>query len=260
MKRMFIVIALLALLMGAIVVAIISENPHEFSEGECLRCHVDPDNEPGRLTEPVTRLCKYCHKRVIMKISHPVDIFPGGITIPPDLPLRDGKIVCSTCHNIHIDRTVLFGAKTYFLRRPASDVKSFCLSCHEEDPVKPGHLLIITAHSGNRYRVTDPRQSLDPLSMECISCHDGSMARLAEYIIGPGVWKHVRDPHPIGVHYEKARMRRGGLAPVRELDHKIRLFAGRIGCGTCHDPYSTKPRMLVMKSSTELCKNCHINK
>jgi predicted CXXCH cytochrome family protein len=237
------------------VIAVLSRNPHEFTEKECLKCHTDPDNAPKMLTAPVSKLCKHCHKKVTMASSHPVDVYPRGMSIPGDLPLRDGKVTCSTCHNIHLEDMVILGSKTYFLRRPTSDIKFFCISCHEEDPQNPGHLLIATAHTGNKFRVKDPSQPIDPLSAQCIGCHDGILAGSAKFIIGSGVWQHRGDPHPIGVHYKRARMRNGRLAPLSRLDERIRLFAGRIGCGTCHDMFSKLPGKLVMRN---LCTNCHI--
>jgi len=43
---------------------------------------------------------------------------------------------------------------------------------------------------------------------------------------------------------------------VREQE--IRLFEGRIGCGTCHDPFSKLPKQLVMSNKgSRICLACH---
>ena len=70
--------------------------------------------------------------------------------------------------------------------------------------------------------------------------------------------------HPVGVTYpiSGALARPGKKAPsVRDLamvDPRIRLFGGKIGCGTCHDFYSTIPKFLVLDTrGGRLCRACH---
>jgi|Deesub1362A_J573_1020465.scaffolds.fasta_scaffold00004_394 predicted CXXCH cytochrome family protein len=263
LKRRFLLLGLLIVIsISAIAAYTISKEPHKFSERECRNCHLAPYKNPKWLIASVTRLCKKCHRKTIRASSHPVDVEPKLARIPADLPLKNGKITCNTCHNIHSESRLVFGIKSYFLRRPTTDMKFFCIACHEEDRQKPGHKELITlAHIGSKYRVTDPTQPLDPLSVQCIGCHDGTIGSPVNYSLGGGIWAHIDDAHPIGVHYNTARMRRGGLAPISMLDRRIRFFAGRIGCGTCHDMYSTLPAKLVMENDdSKLCRTCHYDK
>lgn len=262
--------AYIHLLLAALIVAIaviaahtLTETPHSFTEAQCRDCHVDPDRDPGRLTKPITKLCAGCHQRTIRASSHPVDIFPVASKIPQDMPLRNGKITCVTCHNVHGDSRLVFGIRSYFLRRPTADMKFFCVTCHPEDRTRPGHRELVTvAHIGGRYAVTDPEALLDPLSIECVSCHDGSIGQSARYSLGEGVWRHEDGMfHPVGTHYNTARMKSGSLAPASQLDRRLRFFAGKIGCGTCHDMYSSIAGRLVMSNDdSRLCTACHFDK
>ena len=264
MKKWFsigVVVAPIVLL--SVVAFTNSDSPHAFTESECKDCHIDADNSPKNLIDSETKLCARCHKRTIRASSHPVDVVPQIAKIPSDMPLRNGKITCSTCHNIHADATLVFGERSYFLRRPTTDMRFFCITCHEENRSRPGHKELITlAHMGGQYISVDPSEPLDPLSIECIGCHDGSTAPTAGYTLGEGIWRHSSgEGHPIGVHYRTARMQRGGLAPITELPKKIRFFGGKIGCGTCHDLYSTLPARLVMlNDDSRLCTACHLGK
>ncbi|MBI4822895.1 MAG: cytochrome c3 family protein [Nitrospirae bacterium] len=260
--RYLILIILLVVIM-AIVAYTLSDTPHSFSESECKDCHIDPDRDPTTLREGITKLCARCHKRTIRASTHPVDIFPNLAKIPNDLPLRNGKLTCSTCHSVHAERSLVFGIKSYFLRRPTADIKFFCVACHEENRMRPGHKeLITTAHMGSYYEVVDPSLPLDPLSSECIGCHDGTIGINADYSIGDGIWTHRAGmSHPIGIRYSSARAQGSKLTPPSQLNRKLRFFAGKIGCGTCHDTYSTHYARLVMDNTeSRLCTACHYDK
>ncbi|MDP2167018.1 MAG: cytochrome c3 family protein [Thermodesulfovibrionales bacterium] len=261
--RYLLLIGVIVVVLAAAAAYTISETPHNFLETECRDCHVNPDKDPLMLIGSITQLCGRCHKRTIRASSHPVDIEPRIARVPDDLPLRDGRVTCSTCHNVHGDARLVFGIKSYFMRRPTADMKFFCITCHEENRAKPGHKELVTiAHMGGQFTVTDPYSLLDPLSIECIGCHDGTSGGNSRFSLGEGRWLHEDGmSHPIGVHYGTARMQAGGLVPVSNLDRKLRFFAGKIGCGTCHDMYSTLTAKLVMPNDeSRLCTSCHYDK
>lgn len=246
-----------------IVAYTLSDTSHSFSEAECKDCHIDPDRDPGMLKATITKLCARCHERTIRTSSHPVDVIPMLAKIPNDLPLKNGRITCNTCHSVHAERNLVFGLKSYFLRRPTADIKFFCIACHEEDRMRPGHKeLITTAHMGSYYEVLEPSLPLDPLSIECIGCHDGTIGINADYSLGDGLWTHSDgSSHPVGIHYRTARMQGSKLTPPSKLNRKLRFFAGRIGCGTCHDMYSTYYAKLIMDNTeSRLCVACHFDK
>ena len=257
--RIAAVLLAMAVIAATVLIAhTVSDNPHDFSDSDCYKCHVDPSERPKAMRTSVSRMCEDCHRKVTRKGSHPVEQVPQLVTVPADLPLTNGKITCNTCHNIHGKRFSSFGQKTYFLRRAAIG-REFCMSCHETRRSLDKHIDVIAiAHEGNRYSVVDDSKPLDPMSLECIGCHDGSMAKAVSFGLGQGVWNHNSGIHPIGVEYRESRMRKGGLIPLSMLDKKIRLFGGRIGCGTCHDLYSKLPAKLCKSNAgSALCLSCH---
>ncbi len=89
----------------------------------CSDCHVqaDPQNQGPELIHPLPDLCLNCHAERIMKSEH-----PSGIEAGPEgtggLPLIDGLISCTTCHDSHSTATAL-------LRLPG---ERLCAACHSQ--------------------------------------------------------------------------------------------------------------------------------
>lgn len=244
--------------------------PHEFPR--CLDCHLtapDGTSTDRRLVQSVTAICGRCHQAILDHYSHPVDVRPSTVSVPADLPLSPkGEITCSTCHAVHGPRFDAEGLSTRFLRRRESRA-DFCRICHPGfRGDQGGHAeTLAEPHALSKYVVTDPSQGIDALSKNCIGCHDGSFS--ASVTVTTGVWVHGRDflrhdkgSHPIGIDYESARLKRGrktDLRPRSQVDPRIRFFGGKVGCGSCHDPYSTIEKRLVMSDrGSELCFSCHM--
>ena len=228
---------------------------HEFSEGQCYHCHIDPENNPVSFQPSVSTACNACHLRLEKKKSHPSDIYPS-MTVPADMPLVDGKLTCITCHFAHPKENFQFYSKKhYYLRRQVKGV-FFCTECHKID--SKGHIVFANIHEGS-YVVTDTTTRIDRMSLECIECHDTYINDSAESL-GAGTWNHFREslPHPIGISYKKIqRERMREFKPPGMLNKEIRLFNDNIGCGTCHNIYSKVKNMLVMEDKGELCLQCH---
>ncbi len=255
---MKIILLISVLIIAAVIVAYtVMDNPHDFSQSQCPECHVDVVNSPKRMTQPITALCFGCHNKMSKESSHEVDIAPRTLKVPADLPLTRGMLTCNTCHNIHESRFTAYGTKRYFLRRSTTGFE-FCLACHDAK-IKGSHVEVIAAaHAASRYEVINRAEPLDSLSMFCIGCHDGSIGRSADFSFGSGIWRHNMGSHPIGVSYQKSRMRAGGLRPIARLNKKLQLFDGKVGCGTCHDMYSKVPmKLAVSNKNSELCLACH---
>ena len=87
----------------------------------CTSCHIvaEPVQQGAVLLEPLPGLCITCHAGRIMKGEHPIDIAPGP-SGSAGLPLMDGKISCTTCHDSHTKAATL-------LRAPADKL---CIMCH----------------------------------------------------------------------------------------------------------------------------------
>jgi len=255
------IIGLLSIILVALVYAIL-DNPHKFSNEECKGCHTSMP-QPGQksplpMRGKIKTLCSRCHFKLVKKYSHPDDIVPVNVRIPADMPLSvDKKITCATCHDIH---TSLDWSKSiHLLRRPATGVE-FCSECHGEGLGKMSHGRTIGfAHDAGSKYIHTRSGSLDRLSIQCISCHSNMSSA-----VGTGFWRHSRElsqgitEHPIGVNYEETRARHPDGFNLRSSLAPVKLFNGNVGCGSCHDPYSTRIAKLVMgNEGSKLCLKCH---
>ena len=235
-----------------ICIAILSlaERPIHNFEGKCSMCHL-VSNDGKHIFEKIfvreiDFQCKSCHSN--LGLSHPTGMKPT-MAMPEGFPLnRRGRMTCATCHKTH-------GEKAYLLHK-GEPGRVFCYFCHK-DSLKNIHGGVgLGAHSTKKYEVVDKDIFVDELSAQCMSCHDSSLGKGVN--IGAGTWLHEQGgSHPIGVDYRRAYSK-GGFNPPSLLHKNIRLFKGRVGCGTCHDIYSKERNQLVItnKGST-LCLECH---
>ncbi len=279
-KSFFIILSLLITTFSTIAYTIINEVPHNFRLDECLQCHISiPDeskkDRPMLFVENINRLCHRCHKEDI-QLSHPVGMRPS-MPIPTDMPLDErGEVTCSTCHNIHQKRDDILGDKNYLLRRNVIG-KAFCMACHGKDEGKknvetfslgmrkiqrPSHREFLTeAHGFKKYRVIDQSSPIDSISIECLGCHDGTIGADTQVTIGAGIWQHSEQGasnHPIGIDYSAAQANNRTLRHISEINKAVKFFDGKIGCGSCHDPYSNISTQLVMSNrGSALCLECH---
>jgi predicted CXXCH cytochrome family protein len=89
-------------------------------KADCSLCHTATDGGRGDLRKPVPDLCRECHPDRAGSSEHKIDIVPKVVV--PQLPLKEGKMTCTTCHDPH--------SKTYgrMLRVPG---KELCTLCHK---------------------------------------------------------------------------------------------------------------------------------
>lgn len=105
--------------------------------------------------------------------------------------------------------------------------------------------------------------NLDPLSVDCLSCHDGAGAsqinvefRNRPYDKRPMVNSFSTD-HPVGMTYGAYVAADRGYKDVGG-NTKMIFVKGKVGCLTCHDPLNTEKGHLVMSDyGSALCKTCH---
>jgi predicted CXXCH cytochrome family protein len=239
-----------------VLVFALTEDSHRFSKAECVICHIDIKNKPVLVKPDITVSCQKCHKDVGKERSHPTDIYPV-INIPPDLPLIEGKLTCITCHYAHPEMQKNLSDSWMFLRR-ASRGAFFCSACHTINENK--HIVFDNVHRGS-YSEIIRSSRIDSMSLTCIECHDTYITEPVKYL-GTGVWSHSvsRLNHPIGISYKRISMRNlRKFRPPSLLSRKIKLYNGKIGCGTCHDIYSKEKFKLVMSNkNSRLCLECHI--
>ena len=133
---------------------------HEFNQLSCASCHsihVAKDPVRDRLQQP--RVCLTCHKseesELHLRSRHPV---------------REGKVACSDCHNVHGEDG------TGLLVKASSREK--CVSCHAEKrgpflwehaPVAEDCMLCHAPHGTNQPALLNKR-----VPQLCQQCHDPS--------------------------------------------------------------------------------------
>lgn len=248
-------IVIFFILISIVAVYGLSKEPHEFSSDKCTLCHFDEKKEPMNIKPFITSACETCHPNLQEIISHPTDIYPN-LLIPEDMPLIEGRLTCVTCHYVHPSEKKQFVNKKYFLRR-TNRGPIFCSTCHKMDEEK--HVILENVHMG-LYIVTDRATRIDKMSIECITCHDKYINEPVGFL-GAGTWNHFKSSnHPIGISYQNISPKKmHQFRPASMLPKKMRLFNGKIGCGTCHDIYSKLKFMLVMENTgSKLCLECHI--
>jgi hypothetical protein len=155
------------------------------------------------------------------------------------------------------------------LLRGTQDGPLFCQECHGEvsrGDSRAWHVVVAqSAHGGEPGAEAAARGTLDPLSTRCMGCHDGTLGR----DVGSQTGRRRLDvglgsSHPVGVAYRAspARRKQGQRGPalrdVALLDPRIRLFGGKVGCGSCHNVYSELPQFLAIDPRHgRLCRACH---
>jgi len=91
------------------------------SHNPCSLCHLNdpPAADASDLIQPLPDLCISCHYENMVGNDHVINIPPSG-PMYFMLPLLNGLITCTTCHDPH-------GSTTSMLRLPAEDL---CFACH----------------------------------------------------------------------------------------------------------------------------------
>lgn len=254
------------IILVVIVSYIWSQTPgfHDFT-GKCLDCHLtmpDKGDKGMRLifAKEISFLCGKCHNEGEGP-SHPVDV-KASLNIPSVFPLdRKGNITCVTCHSVHKKENP---GRRYLLKIEKTG-EPFCRTCHSEiiEGLAMHKGTVESAHISRRYVIEDKNDIIDELSAKCLNCHDASLAKdaLVENI-GRGDYLHGQDiglSHPIGVDYYEARAKyQGAYVAPEDLKPEIKLFNGKVGCGSCHNPYSKRHFQLVMSNEvSKLCFACH---
>jgi DmsE family decaheme c-type cytochrome len=164
---------------------------HDVRNLSCITCHSvhNPVSARAQLKaadEP--RLCVTCHRTQVLKVSR-----------VSHMPVPEGKMVCSSCHNPH-------GSTNVRLLKVGNWVNESCVSCHTE---KRGPFLF--EHAAGRE--------------SCISCHDphGSSSEKMLVARPPMLCQrcHIGSRHPSTIY--------DGVA----LNARSNRLIGR-GCINCH--------------------------
>jgi len=235
---------------------------------------ITPSNSASSPASPLAYRadqCAGCH-RMDAAFSHPVGVAPT-MPVPTDLPLESGKVTCLTCHEVGGSDAHAHARQYHdgMLRRGADGAR-LCTQCHTDTSrsAKAMHAMALNrAHliaSPGRPAAASLGRSLDQESQNCMTCHDGTLAtEVSAHSVGNFGQSDALGDHPIGMAYPDAAAiasRASGqssLIPQGSLDPRLRLFDGRLGCGSCHSPYSTEKKQLVISNTgSKLCLSCHI--
>ncbi len=167
---------------------------HESRGLACTTCHSvhSPKSEDKQLKEVTEReLCATCHRDKISKLDR------SG-----HMPVREGKMQCTSCHNVH-------GTTNVRLLRKGDSISELCTSCHAE---KRGPFLWEHAPSRDG----------------CQTCHDPHGSSNERMLVAkpPLLCQrcHVSTRHPSTIYDQQAI----GSASAPS----IRIYAR--SCVTCH--------------------------
>ncbi|RMG46300.1 MAG: hypothetical protein D6718_05845 [Acidobacteria bacterium] len=202
--------------------------------------------------------CRECHWEVATRAdTHPVGI-PAPARLAGRLPTDEGLITCRTCHEPHgLARPAAQGAGRYALRLPAPDL---CALCHRDAAGRWDHPHTTYAdalHGGTQLALAPGSGDLDPVSERCLGCHDGGMGPDAPHTTA--VTGRLGVSHPIGVALVRpGRPLRQMHDPYEVESRGVRLYEGRVGCGSCHRLFGHRnARVAVEMERSRLCFACH---
>ena len=178
------------------------------------------------------------------------------------MPLdQDSRITCLTCHTASISSQI---DKMLYVPNEAG----FCAKCHLKmggTSMEQSHWQFSAyAHLGP---INSKRQHLsnseilgfiDKESHSCLSCHDNISVTTEQISLSKSARREDISDHPIGMSYQEIAMRKvSQYFPLTGVP-QIRLFDGRLGCGSCHSLYSPQRKKLVISNERDrLCVKCH---
>jgi hypothetical protein len=297
MRRLFFIIMLIAIFPGVSLFAresqkeagTVSESTDVHYAGKyCTECHEKKPKEGGdkllKFGGDFTQLCR-CHGYTPGTYIHPVDITPSEEKkdkIPKDLPLPDGMLTCTTCHDMYLQCRLSKRNKVLnrrFLRgAPYLSRTTLCFRCHDE----------------RKYTMLDPHNQLTEKGAivveKCLYCHvekpDEKLATFKQVKLIGNLEVlcyrcHFKQSqlHPINAnHLRKPSARTLSIMEASETKFGIILplnYEGQITCPTCHNPHergvlpgkkasaqgaSEKFRLRLSGRDLQICIACHEDK
>ncbi|MDD5771868.1 MAG: cytochrome c3 family protein [bacterium] len=273
--------------------------PNIHSLFECNSCHLGSANEIKNskdkvmLIEDEVSLCLTCHQGECL---HPVKMDPKDLkppmVIPANLPLDKsenlGKIVCSTCHQIHIDfsKDSILRDFPNYLEKKESKYKNrieMCLDCHKDNLDDYNNPVSAIKHI-HESETPDKKK----YTIACQFCHKGDTEEI-QNISNPQlkkffVEKNLRAPvinlcyfchneYKLKIHYAE----NNAFSDIK-LEKEIEvldlpLVNGKFTCVTCHDQHNSlknknylRSKYLLLSSQSKkikphkkdgFCLSCH---
>ena len=253
------------MILPIVEVCLSTNKKHDFA-GKCQLCHTDIPKagaslQESNLIDDVDRMCANCHK-VNKNTSHPTNVRPTA-AIPLERFLdKAGQLTCITCHDVHKEENPSFSRQELSgLIRGHAQGRAFCFTCHNEGALGMGwrEMSITFAHFSGELTQKAGGALLDKFSVECLSCHDGTVSKMASVDVAEGDFKHgIGLSHPVGIKYPKGSLSDNDFVPPEYLPEEVKLFNGAVGCLSCHNPYGKEKGLLVKSNNrSALCLTCH---
>jgi predicted CXXCH cytochrome family protein len=143
-----------------------------FNARYCLECHEKRPLSTGekflKYGGDFKKLCRRCHYDANQTHIHPAEFVPSKastVKIPSRFPLRDGKVTCTTCHNIVVqcrnsrEDKILSKGQLFLRGAPHKTRTSLCFQCHNKA----------------NYRKYNPHKQLsnkgEVIKQKCFYCH-----------------------------------------------------------------------------------------
>ena len=142
-----------------------ANSKHEARNVSCVSCHSihSPKGDKQLKVESQAKLCANCHQNIVNKLTR-----------FNHMPVREDKMVCSSCHNVH-------GSANVRMLKAGTTVDESCVSCHTE---KRGPFLWEHA----------------PVANSCVTCHDPHGASNDRMLVAKAPYLcqrcHVTSRHP----------------------------------------------------------------
>jgi predicted CXXCH cytochrome family protein len=185
------------------------------------------------------------------------------------------RVTCLTCHDTTDPSEVpsyLDVGLERFLRRPSG--MEFCGGCHIRmggTMSEQSHWRFSTrAHLGSQSAQGRPAEDFDQATDEidtesrvCLTCHDDQTVTIPKANESPREKYERRQRmtnHPIGMTYEVTALQKrpGKYRFPLANESRVRLFSGRVGCGSCHSLYAkTEKNLVAPEEMGTLCRKCH---
>jgi len=234
-------------------------DPPQTADGLCTNCHRQ-DGLAARLPES--------------KLRHPTgpETVEAAARLTTDLPLKDGQVSCSSCHDPHGDAKAAPA-----LLRDGPKTANLCVDCHRE-PAGLAH----GYHDITRRPDAWPAPSRDQADV-CMSCHQvhsndearglWTMTPAKDYAQSDGVclschthveWSGhgVRPAEPGPQTQPAERTQEPSIHGLPLVPTAPGRRSGTIGCKTCHDPHGApgEPHLLRATATHDpgaMCLACH---
>jgi hypothetical protein len=259
-------------------------SPHWTASG-CEACHVGAAPAKGVVNlkaADAEALCESCHgsRGDALSCRHSSGISAGSLTIAESLQssLKDGEVVCSTCHDIvhqcERPKPHFRLQNRGFLRdRTSHYTEDYCFKCHEES-----EYVALNPHNG---------AAGDPPKASCPLCHigvpepDDTKAIRVSFNMQLDLNDMCRGchdvkPHPTGVSFgAQAEGWVHLIRPSVDVFGKIERwqaatgaslplspYNGEIYCATCHNPHEFKGGPVAQQPkhrlrADDICQACH---